>query len=169
MPMSGLEKLNLLVGQKETLELEKNDSDGNRICVSFKMNLASSTEKVEDIEKLIGREFPTDYRRFLNKYNGARLYDYDGIDGFVILGCEEIVKANNFAKATFEEDWPSHLLVFAKYIGESNYLAFNMLQENSVVDCYFEEIPRNWSVIANSFDDFLDRLIGSEGNKYWLK
>lgn len=167
--MTGLEKLNVLVGEKEFIELEKNDSDGNRICVSFKMNPASSIEEIERIECSTGIKLPVDYKQFLKKYNGARIYDYEGIDGFAILGCDEIEKANNFARATYEEDWPTHLLVFAKYIGESNYLAFNTLnQENSIVDCFFEEMPDNWDIIAKDFDNFLDRLIDSNGRKYWI-
>ena len=168
--MSGLERLNELVGNRASFRLEKKDSEGKKISVIFRMNLAATSEQIDYVEQIAGKKLPIEYKQFLIKFNGGRLYDYEGLDGFQFLSCEEIVKANNFAKATFEEDWRDNLLVFAKYIGESNYLAFDTSSDkNCIIDCYFEELPDEWSIIANNLNEFLQLLIESDGTKYWLK
>jgi len=134
------------------------------------MNTSADYDQISCIERLLGKNLPKEYKDFLVLYDGARLYDYDGLDGFQLLGCNEIVKANSFAKATFEEEWKDNLMIFAKYIGESNYLAFDTSNENkNVIDCYFEELPVDWSIIAKNFNEFIALLIESDGNKYWLK
>lgn len=168
--MLGLEKLNEIVANRESFQIEKKDSEGQIISVTFRMNPAASFDQVDYLEQLIKKSLPVEYKEFLTTFNGARLYDYEGIDGFQFLSCEEIIKANNFAIATFEEDWCDDLLIFAKYIGESNYLACDTSSnDQAVIDCYFEEMPNDWSIIAKNFNEFLQLLIESEGSKYWLK
>ena len=87
----------------------------------------------------------------------------------MILGTKDLIKTNKFVANTFEEDWIDSLIVFSKYIGEENFLAFDSsTKENAVVDCFVEELPQNWNVIASNFNDFMDRIITGQGSKYWL-
>lgn len=168
--MQGLVRLNEIAANRQEFEHKKLDSDGNEINVVFRMNLAADENQIETLNDSIENGLPIQYKEFLRQYNGARLYDYEGLDGFQFMSCDEVINANNFAKATFEEDWDNNLLIFAKYIGESNYLAFNTSsKEEKVIDCYFEVIPSDWNTIASNFDEFLRLLIESDGSKYWLK
>lgn len=168
--MEGLVKLYEIVANRQEFQLKKLDSDGNEINVVFRMNLAADENQIETLNDRIENRLPIQYKEFLKQYNGARLYDYEGLDGFQFLSCDEVISANRFAKATFEEDWEDNLLIFAKYIGESNYLAFDTSsREEKVIDCYFEEMPSNWNTIASNFDEFIQLLIESDGSKFWLK
>ena len=83
------------------------------------------------------------------------LFNYDNLDGIKLLSLQEIEKYTNYCKNTFEEDWQDNIIIFAKIIGEDNYLGFRM-KENyyEIIDCYFEESPSEWAVIAYEFDEF---------------
>jgi hypothetical protein len=39
---------------------------------------------------------------------------------------------------------------------------------NQIVHCIMDELPSNWEVIGNLFDDFVTNLIEEKGKKYWL-
>lgn len=170
--MKGIDKFEMFLKELDNFELEKLDSEGNKIRVLFNVNEKATKQEIEEVEAELGITMPNSYKEFLSKHNGARLFDYEGLDGFLILGTKDIVKVNDFSKATFEEDWINDILIFAKYIGESNYLAFKTsFQKNEypIVDCYFEELPEDWKVIEKSFDEFLNSLTEQNGDKYWLK
>ncbi len=167
--MQGLNKLIEIAANRQEFHLEILDSDGKQVNVAFIMKPGADESQIQILNNGIGNRLPVLYKKFLKQYNGARLYDYKGLGGFQFLGCDEIIHANNFAKATFEDDWNDSLLVFAKYIGECNYLAFDTSSKDErVIDCFFEELPRDWNVIASNFDSFLQMLIESEGSLYWL-
>ena len=44
------------------------------------------------------------------------------------------------------------------------------MKENKyeVIDCYFEELPSEWSAVAENFDDFLEEYITRNGEKFWI-
>jgi hypothetical protein len=151
--------------------LVKKDSLGNRIEVSFSVEPGASREEISDVEKKLNVRLPKTYCEFLSNYNGAKLFDYEGLDGFQILGTNDLVNVNNFARNTFEEDWDNDIVIFAKYTGESNYLGFKIndeVVEYSVIDCYFEELPNEWKTIDTSFSSFISNLLDKNGTKYWL-
>lgn len=58
------------------------------------MNTSADYDQISCIERLLGKNLPKEYKDFLVLYDGARLYDYVGLDGFQLLGCNEIVKVN---------------------------------------------------------------------------
>ncbi len=169
--MKGLMNFNLLISTLDELKLAKLNSEGKSIEVSFELNEPANIADIMNVEKELGIKLPDSYKEFLKNYNGARLFDYDGLDGFIILGTKDILKVNNFAKATFDEDWLESIIIFAKYIGESNYLGFDsskIQSECAVIDCFFEELPENWIQIAINFDNFLERIVEHQGKKFWL-
>lgn len=170
--MKAIDTFETFLNKLDNLRLEKLDSEGNKIEFTFNVNEGATKKEIEIVERELGVKLPNSYQEFLLKYNGAKLFDFDGLDGFWILGTKDIIKANNFAKATFEEDWKSDIIIFTKYIGETNYLAFkisNHLKEYQIVDCYFQELPEEWKLIEENFNDFLNLLIEQSGSKYWLK
>ena len=167
--MNGLMRFSEFIQGLEGNRFEKLDSDGKVIQVDFALKDPADINELIRMEQRIGKPLPRTYKEFLLNWNGARLFDYEGIDGFEILGTEDILDANRFIAEVFEDDWVDYLLVFAKYIGEGNFLAFNTSAvEYAVVDCFVDELPLNWKQIAGNFDDFLSRIIESQGRKYWL-
>lgn len=169
--MKGLMNFKVLIDTLKDFKLQKLDCDGKKIEVTFELNEPSSLEDIVNVERELGVELPHSYKEFLKNYNGARIFDYDGLDGFIILGTKDITKANKFGKVTFDEDWIESIIIFAKYIGESNYLGFNVSNgdsEYAVIDCFFEELPEEWSEISNNFDEFLWEIVEQQGKKFWL-
>lgn len=167
--MNGLLKFENFVLGLQNNGVKKLDSEGNVIDVTFEFNTPANNSEISKVEQELGKLLPQTYRDFLLKYNGARIFDYEGLDGFVFLGTEDIVKTNKFVADTFEEDWLDNLIIFAKYIGEGNFLAFDSdTEEYKVVDCFVEELPQNWNEIACNFDAFLEKILNSQGSKYWL-
>jgi hypothetical protein len=151
-------------------KLVKKDSLGNRIEVRFSVAPGASQKEISDAENKLNVKLPETFREFLSNYNGARLYDYEGIGGFQIFGTNDLVNANIFARNTFEEDWDNSIVIFAKHIGESNCLGFKIKDEaeSPVVDCFFEELPNEWKIIDTSFSSFMSHLLDKNGAKYWL-
>ena len=169
--MKGLMNFKVLIDTLQELKLQKLDCDGKKIEVRFELNEPANLDDIMNVERKMGVELPDSYKEFLTNYNGARIFDYDGLDGFIILGTKDILKANEFAKATFEEDWLESIIIFAKYIGESNYLGFDCSKDDReyvVIDCFFEELPEDWSEIAINFDEFLEKIVEQQGKKFWL-
>jgi len=153
-------------------KLTKNDGSGNNIEVDFKLNLPAKIEEIITVNKELGFHLPKSFDKFLLNYNGGELYDYEGLDGFKIFGTKEIIKINNMISQEYEEDWIDNIVIFAECIGEGNYLGFKRqsnCDEYKVLDCFHEDLPINWETIANNFDEFLEKLVLNNGNKYWLQ
>lgn len=150
----------------------KRESDGSEIEVSFSMNPPANFEQISAIENTLGRKLPHSFKDFLSEFNGGRIYDFNGLDGFEILRVQDIPEVTDNVKRNYAEDWRSELIVFAKYIGEGNYLAFDPTDledaEYSVVDCFTQELPSDWETVSSNFDVFADSLLKSDGNKFWL-
>ena len=169
--MKGIYDFSKLISILKGSKLRKLDSEGNNIEVEFTLNPPARIDDISSVERDLMIKLPHTYKEFLLKYNGARIFDYEGLDGFIILGTEDIVKANKYVASTFDEDWIDTIIIFAKYIGEGNYLGFgNFSGENEyyVIDCFQEELPENWGKIAENFDEFLRMIVESQGRKYWL-
>jgi len=169
--MKGIENFEGLIKKLNNWKLKKRDSEGNSIEVEFMVNPPATISEIKHIEKELGIKLPTSYVEFLQKFNGARMYDYDGLDGFELLGTNDLVDINSFLASDYNEDWVDSILIFAKCIGEGNYLGFDSSvgkSEYCILDCFHEEIPINWEIISESFDQFLEKLIENEGKKYWL-
>ena len=167
--MKSIEMLREILANQNNINIKKHDGEGNIIFVVINVEKPSDTNMITKIENELKKSLPNEYIEFLLEYNGGRLFDFEGLDGIKLFGTNEIVKVNNYSKLTFEDDWFDDVTIFAKYIGEDNYLGFKYFNDNYyVVDCYFEELPQDWKIIANNFDEFLTLLIEEKGHKYWL-
>ena len=112
---------------------------------------------------------PKQYIEFLLYSNGMELYNYDNIDGLKLLSIQELETHTDYSINTFEDDWQDNILIFAKIIGEDNYLGFRINDQYcEIIDCYFEQMPSDWEVIDGTFDEFLTKYLISNGNKYWI-
>jgi len=168
--MKSIEILNKINENKRENILTKTDSMGNIISVVNKMAESANEEELRYITTVY--QIPSSYIKFLSIYNGAKLFDYDEIDGLQLLSGKEILQYTQYAKNTFEEEWEDKIIIFAKIIGEDNYLGFKILDKDNenyvILDCYFEEAPEDWSIIEGSFDEFLSKYLLSNGKKFWI-
>ena len=147
----------------------KTDSMGNIITVT---NTMAGSASEEEMQYIISKcRVPDSYMEFLSVCNGAKLFDYEGIDGLQLLSTREVLKYTKYAQNTFEEEWDEKIIIFAKVIGEDNYLGFKMMDDNQyiILDGYFEESPADWKIIEGSFDDFLSKYLLSNGSKFWIE
>lgn len=149
----------------------KRESNGNKIEVSFTMNPPATLEQISLSENKIGKKLPNSFKDFLVNFNGGMIYDFNGLDGFEILRVQEIPIVTGILMRDFDDDWRSELIVFARYIGEGNYLAFDSTHlvdaEYDVVDCFTQESPSDWETIFDNFDVFINTLLKVDENKFW--
>lgn len=164
--MKSIKLLIKLFEGKNYCEIKIKDSNGKEIITyNIKNNGINLSEKEHSLIGLL----PKQYVDLLCFSDGVELFSYDNIDGLKLLGLDEIEKYTNYSKNTYEEDWCDDIIIFAKTIGEDNYLGFRIKEDGyEILDCYFEEIPSDWEVISNDFDDFLCKYISEEGNKFWI-
>jgi hypothetical protein len=112
---------------------------------------------------------PTQYIELLKFSDGIELYNYENVDGLVLFGLNEMIHYTQYAKNTYDEEWQDNIVIFAKIIGEDNYLGFRIKDyKYEILDCYFEEAPLEWRTISNDFDDFLVKYIHMNGEKFWI-
>jgi len=153
-------------------KLKTRDVVGQQIAVEFKLSPPATIEAINKTESLLGIRLPSSYKEFLLKYNGGRVFDYDGLDGFIIYGTDNITKAYKQIALSYQEDWIDTILVFAECIGEGNYLAFDCRFETDyefpVLDGFHEKLPCMWSQISPSFDTWLKQIVQCSGKKFWL-
>jgi hypothetical protein len=144
--------------------------DYENLPVIFRKNPGAADEDIAAMIFDKKQRFPEDYIDFLRKFNGCTLFTYQDLGGFEFLGTAGILKENHLQRLTYEEDWDDNLTVFCNLIGDGDFLSFRVHEDHSysVVDCYHDDIPKNWKVIANSFDDFLNQLIDQKGRRFWL-
>lgn len=169
--MKSIDELQIMMNMKMFATINKLDSEGNPIVVKNKLEERCTDGEIKKIQNELQIEIPKQYTEFLLKYNGAKLFDYDGVDGLNLLSIQDILKYTLYASNTFEEDWISNIIIFGKIIGEDSYLGFkvNENEKCQIVDCYFEELPIDWNCFDLSFDEFLLRYISGKGNKFWIE
>jgi len=120
--------------------------------------------------KEVGMELPEQLIDFYKLSNGAVLFNLDNIDGYKILDTRSLAHENRLAASIYEESWNQRILLFAKIIGEGNWLGLTQTPSGwKVVDCFHELDPSDWQVLPSDFGSFLDNLFLHMGDKFWLK
>lgn len=138
------------------------------LIVTFSKNLPATENEIISMKAKL--TIPEDYIDFLKVNNGCTLFQFQNLGGFELLGTKEIESETNFQRKNYKEDWDDSLIVFCKLISEGDFISFRSKKDNSydVLDCYHDDIPKNWTVICDSFDYFLERLINEKGKSFWL-
>ena len=164
--MKSINLLKQILDGKKNCKITINDSEGNEIITSI--SICSGVEKSEKNEQMM-KLLPKQYVDILQFSDGIELFNYDNIDGIKLLSIKEIEKYTQYSRNTFEEDWLEDIIIFAKIIGEDNYLGFKKNENDyDILDCYFEELPMEWKIISNDLDVFLVEYIRKHGEKYWI-
>lgn len=113
---------------------------------------------------------PEAYQAFLSHYNGGILYRVEDLGGFKFFSVEELQIENEFQQLQFADDWDSSIILFGMSIADNEYLGFRFNADGTynIIDCVMIEMPSEWNVIGNSFEEFMAKVIESKGKKYWL-
>ena len=140
------------------------------LASTFEMNSAASESDMEMVRKYFNYALPPDYMSFLQVFDGATFFKVQDIGGFSFLSCRELIAVNDFQKKNLGDEWRNDIL-FCECLGDGDYIGFRILDNNSylILDCFSEEVPDEWSDIHQSFDSFLQLLIESKGEKFWLR
>ncbi|WP_341350756.1 SMI1/KNR4 family protein [Sabulibacter ruber] len=161
----------------ETLDILKALFESNKkvenfegLEVSFTNKAGASEEELTWHVNIDEVSIPEDYISLLRNFNGFTLFQFEDIGGFSFYGAEEVNKETRFLKESYEEDWDSSLIVFCSIIGNGDFIAFRTYPKGTydILDCYHDDVPANWMKICDSLEEFIEKLISSKGNLYWL-
>ena len=151
------------------LKTKENVTTYEGMISEITMNNPASLSEIRECEKSLSQKFPEDYIFFLKQYNGGIIFKFEDIAGYDMLGTKDVCKENAFQKKNFGEDWSDDILLFCRIVGVDEYLGFKKNGcSYKILHCIMDSLPNEWTVIANSFDDFMLRLIKERGKEYWL-
>lgn len=138
--------------------------------VGFHWNKPATIEEINAYEEQNGIRLPMEYKDFLLISNGAVLFkdiNY-GQWGCNILPYQDTINVTNQLRIDgfeIKKQW----LVFSTWLGDMDHLFFDLENINTnkyIIDVELDSIEE-WEYINGSFETWLDRLIVSQGCKYW--
>ncbi len=136
-------------------------------CIS---NGSISDDNLELFNKDFKIKLPKDYLNFLKRFNGCTIFNYENLAGFKLLGTENLRNSNLNQEEIYEDLWDESIIVFCEEFGSGDFISFRNQDDGSyeILDCCHDDLPKDWAVISNSFNDFLEKLIDFKGRPYWL-
>ncbi len=155
--------------------LEVMHEGGHLWKAHFTFGPPATREAIEETKRQLQVPFPTSYEKFLLYCDGALLY-YDtecGQWGFQLYGTKDLFSMNTERRIPYENEWPSHYLIFGASRGDSDLLVLDTAHQSNeegyypVIDGEGGYSPAEWVVIAPDFGIWLDRLVVAQGAKYW--
>lgn len=169
-----------------SVELSKNVFQEFSLDWDFNLSEPASIKEVNDCEQMLGLSFPSSYRDFLLKYNGAHFfcshtgnlsntYSWWADSGIVIFGTKVLVEywleyerncRENFADTEeYPQAYPLPLpIAYLGRVGTGDFCALNrdelIESEYPVIDCDHELPPCDWkkTIISNSFEEWLRKM-----------
>ncbi len=172
---NGLDTLKLLRSKLDSASsLEVIHGDGRLFNAHFTFNPPAQTEEVDELKRSLHVPLPIAYQQFLLQYSGAVLYydDEYGQWGVKLYGTADFLPTNIRYWNMYEDEWPTSYLVFAESFGDADILILDTAQFVNEKDCQVIDGDRGyplrmWKSAAQSFGDWLDRLVIAQGVKYW--
>lgn len=132
-------------------------------------NRGASEDEIRDLERVSSNNIPFDYIRLLTIYNGFVLFNFDDLAGFRFFSSVILPEENSFVKSIYDEGWAKDVSFFCQEYGSGNYLGFKTNgSKYQIIDCCQSDPPEYWQVISHSLYDFLEKLINSRGEPFWL-
>lgn len=141
--------------------------------VGFEWNPAATDKEIAEFETVLHQQLPAEFKEFLKISNGATFFkdlDY-GQWGFHILSLAELSEIQSKV-TTWGYDLKPEWLPFVTCLGDCDILLFdlNRYEQNNTNYILYgdqEERVENWAYIKGGFQKWIDRLIVSQGSKYW--
>jgi cell wall assembly regulator SMI1 len=136
----------------------------------------ATSHQIEECEGALGLTLPAPYRAFLERWNGGHLWQvmhgnrriYETIH---LFGTEELVYRNLRLRGWMPSDFHRGLLWFGRT--DNRYHLFDLSTRTAapaVVGGGELDKPHDWlrNRVAESFTDFLKKLLDSDGGEFWL-
>jgi cell wall assembly regulator SMI1 len=134
----------------------------------------ATPEEIEAFEQQVGWRLDPDLRAFYLHCNGARLFKTPTDCPYWLLPLSKIVRAR---VAIYDEDddrWGPASAYALCDVQDGNYVLVDVArQENGrypLIDGYHEAWPdpKYCGPVANSFSEFLEQVLRTRRNLYWL-
>jgi hypothetical protein len=144
---------------------------GNEWDAYFRFTLPATELEIAHIQSRW--YLPLSYRQFLTISNGASLFKdaQYGQWGFFLYGANDLIDKNEQWHRLYRS-MPADYLVFAESFGDADFLIINTHHSEETDECTIIASDvgyelNTWPTIAQSFAEWLHRLINSQGTKYW--
>lgn len=128
--------------------------------------------EIDQFGKNLGLKLPLSFKDFLRITNEATLFRDKkyGQWGCKIYGLSNIIKINQEVRTW--RNLPESWLVFATWIGDQDMLIFDLNRINEEGKKYIIygdecDFVDEFEYINGNFEKWIDRLIVSQGSKYW--
>lgn len=129
----------------------------------------ASEGAIATAESLIGKTLPAEFHEFWNATNGANLFlNESGLHGIGVASTELILELQQEEAEIYGAQALEPYAVFGRVHGSGDFLVFE-LRTGRILDGIHAEQPHEWRAIADSFAEWLDRLIEARGRYYWLE
>ncbi len=133
----------------------------------YTLNPGKSESRIRQMEIEVGITIPAELKQFYAFSYGARLDEYK------ILTIPEIVEQLAELRQTYGDLWKESIFPFAYLMGVGDFVAFDLEKLSvdglSIIDCFHELPPDRWNVICFGLRTWLERMIGSNFQPFWLK
>jgi hypothetical protein len=133
----------------------------------YTLNPGESESQIRRMEIEAGITIPAELKQFYVFSYGARLDEYK------ILTIPEIVEQLAELRQTYEDFWKESIFPFAYLMGVGDLVAFDLEKPSvgglSIIDCFHELPPDRWNGICFGLRTWLERMISSDFQPFWLK
>ena len=134
----------------------------------------ATPQQIDEFERRVGWHLDPDLRAFYLHCNGAELIERRPECPYRILPLSEIIRARIAIRREDDDKWGPASMYALCYVQDGNYVVVDVShQENgrySLIDGYHEAWPDPdyCGLVANSFSEFLEEALRSQGRMYWL-
>lgn len=141
----------------------------DNVTVRFSLNSPASNYDIKVIEGRLSKRIPDSLKEFLLNWNGGEIYNAEYLGGFRLFGTGELLERNNSLQGVYGRDWEDDILVVAVSFGDGDHIGVNV-NTGRILDAFHEGEPNEWleKVIAESFGDWINKLVEAHGHRYWL-
>lgn len=125
-------------------------------------------EDIAEVERQLGHPLPDDYRAFLERWNGAAIFTWGQSHTPCVFGTHELLDSPSLLDdprvLTIGMLADEAFLVLDRRVRTAHGWPVYWADELDSADELLER-----PAIANSFAEFLDRFVESEGSWYWVR
>jgi hypothetical protein len=140
--------------------------------VLFHWNSGIAEADFSNLKSELNYELPREYIDFINVTNGAIMFKDSlfGQWGYEFLQVQDILHVTKNVRE-LGYLFPETCVVVAKSFGDGDMLLLDLKRSSSgeayIIDGEQGYQYEDWGVINCTFDKFIDRLIVSQGAKFW--
>lgn len=140
---------------------------GELVSKTFSYSEPATEEVLDSLSRSI--TLPSHVRQMLKISDGFEIFKFHDIDGYRIFSSSQLLTVNLLISSSYGDYWDDGYFIFGECIGDGTYFASREAGgRDEVLDVFLEVDPAEWTVIASDPSDLLDKIISSNGRKFWL-